>query len=84
MTKKIVIVTQWVEVEVDESKFTKEFTEEFTRYFYPFYTIDDHLKHLAQMEARGFSSDTFIEGYGDPKEFGIKMKIVDQEEEIER
>ena len=82
MTKKV-WVNQLVEVTVDETKFTEEFLEGFHRYFYNFYDIEDHIEHLAQLEARGLSSQ-FIEGYGEAKEnFGLDMKVVCQEEYIE-
>jgi hypothetical protein len=81
--KKLVEVRQWVEVEVDESKFTKHFMKEFRRYFYPFYTIDDHIEHLAQLYARGIADQyNFIEGYGEAKDMGIKFFNNDIEVEI--
>lgn len=83
--KHYVDVTQTVEVEVDESKFTPEFMESFQRSFYPFETVGDHIKYIAQLEARGLTSGIwtrFIEGYGDPKDFGIVVKLVDCYEEF--
>lgn len=80
--KKLVEVTRVIEVEVDETKFTPQFMEEFRDSFYPFMSIDDHLKHLAQLEARGLLDSRFIEGYGAAKDMGIKTRVVDQEEEI--
>jgi hypothetical protein len=71
-------VTQGVEVEVDESKFTPEFMEEFRESFFPFDTIDDHREYLAELYARGGISGfptEFIEGYGPAKDFGISLKI---------
>ncbi len=77
-----VIVTQTVEVTVDESKFTPEFMAEFRRYFYEFDTLEEHLEHLGQLHARGMCDEfSFIEGYGPAKDFGIKFRITDQEEE---
>ncbi len=76
MGYKTVGVSQLVEVQVDEAKFTPKFMEEFRQAFFPFQTIDDHILHLAQLHARGLADDfsTFIEGYGDPKEFGILFR----------
>jgi hypothetical protein len=73
--KRIVEVKQYIVVEVDESKFTPEFLAEFRKYFYNFYDIDDHIEHLAQRCARGIydTYSDFIEGYGPPKDFGIKL-----------
>jgi hypothetical protein len=51
--KKTVTITQEVEIEIDETKFTKEFMSEFRDSFYNFKTLDDHIKHLAQLSARG-------------------------------
>ena len=73
MTTAYFDVIQMIKVVVDESKFTEEFMEEFQRNFYPFYTIEDHMKHLAQLYSRGIVDEfsEFIEGYGNPKDFGI-------------
>ena len=79
--KRIVEVMQSVEVEIDESKFTPEFMAEFRESFYQFRTIERHIEHLAQLEARGLSRD-FIEGYGPAEDFGIKMRVIDCESEI--
>ena len=79
--KKIVAVTQVVEVEVDESKFTPQFMEGFKRFMYDFDSIDDHIKHIAQLEARGLRR-SFIEGYGPIENFGINSHVVSAEEEI--
>ena len=81
--KRTVIVTQEVEVEVDETKFSPEFMTEFRESFYPFQTIDKHIEHLAQMEARGvIHGDSFIEGYGNPRDMGISIRIESCETEI--
>lgn len=72
--KKTILVTQSVNVEVDESKFTQEFFDDFNRHFYNFGNdIDKHIEHLAQLFARGIAGpfSTFIEGYGEPEEMGI-------------
>ena len=72
MGKYKVEVTQMVTVEIDEAKFTSDFQSEFREVFYPFRTVQDHVEHLAQLHARGLSSN-FIEGYGDIKDFGIRF-----------
>lgn len=82
-TTKTVVVSQTVEVTLDESKFTPEFMAEFKRSFYEFDTIDEHRKHLAQLHARGLCDDfSFIEGYGRAQDMGIGFSISDGEEEI--
>lgn len=80
--KKTVQVTQFVEVEVDETKFTPEFMEMFQNVFFKFETIDEHLEHLAQLEARGVIRGDFIEGYGHQKDMGIRIRITDMETEL--
>lgn len=70
---KKVIVTQQVKIKVDKSKFTDEFMEEFSRYFYDFQTIDDHIKNLARVYLQNGELPAFIEGYGDPNEYGIEV-----------
>jgi hypothetical protein len=85
MITKTVLITQAVKVTVDETKFTPEFLDEFQRNFYGFTTIDEHLEHLAQLHARGIAdNDSFIEGYGETSEMGIKFVCEFVETEIER
>jgi hypothetical protein len=77
-------VVQTLDVTVDESKFTETFMADFRKSFYDFHTIDDHVKHLAQMYARGIVTPftRFIEGYGTPEDIGLDIREVDQEEDI--
>ena len=56
---------------------------EFRETMYPFGSIETHIKHIAQMKARGIMKYDFVEGYGYLREMGIKVSIIDQEEEIE-
>lgn len=76
-------ITQWVSVEVDETKFTPDFMKAFAETFYDFQSIDDHRRHLAQLVARGVIGlrPDFIEGYGNPSDFGIRFKDGDCEVE---
>lgn len=71
-------VNHSVDVTLDETAFTEEFMEDFRKNFYPFYSITDHAEHLAQLYTRGIVDEftDFIEGYGNPKEFGIEFKEV--------
>lgn len=80
--KKIVEVNFGVRVIIDETKFTPEFMQEFREYFYDFKTIDDHVKHLAQLEVRGLLDDEFTEGYGKLSDMGIKVEVIDTTMEI--
>ncbi len=84
--RKIVEVTQTIEVEVDEKKFTPNFMSDFKKHFYDFDSVDDHIKHIAQMEARGLiqREDQFVEGYGNLDDMGIFVSTngQDQVEEI--
>lgn len=80
---KTVIVTQIVEVKIDESKFDSEFMKEFREVFYDF-SINDHIRHLAQLHARGIATNySFIEGYGEAEEMGIEFNILNQCETFE-
>ena len=84
MTNKQVTVTQTIRVTVDESKFTPEFMREFRQSFYEFDSLDDHIKHLAQLCARGIADDfSFIEGYGKASDMGIKFVGIDSDESID-
>lgn len=77
-------VVQTFDIKVDESKFTEQFMADFRKSFYEFHTIDDHVKHLAQLYARGIVTpfSRFIEGYGAPEDIGLSFTEVDQEEDI--
>lgn len=82
---KRVSVCQTVKVTIDETKFDEAFLAEFRQHFYQFHSIEDHIKHLAQLYARGICDNGyFIEGYGPTKNMGIRFEEVggDQEEEI--
>ena len=84
MITKDIDVVQTIRVTVDESKFDDKFMEEFRASFYGFDTLDEHLMHLAQLNARGLAGGfrDFIEGYGDAADMGIQFKHVEQYEEI--
>lgn len=81
--KFTVAVTQIVEVELDETKFDEAFMAEFRESFYPFWEIEDHAEHIAQLEARGLLSEEFTEGYGPLKDMGIVADVIDCNEELE-
>lgn len=72
-------IIHYVDIDVDESKFTPEFLKSFSECFYDFETIEDHKRHLARLFVNGIihENSTFIEGYGDPSDFGIKLKLID-------
>lgn len=81
-------VTQWVDVTLDETKFTPEFFGEFGSTIAPWDTIEEHVEHLAWVQASGLEdlsgkADPFVEGYGPVKDFGITASITDTETEIE-
>jgi hypothetical protein len=83
MITKTVLVTQFVDVTIDETKFTDDFIKEFKEVFYDFEDIDEHIKNLAQLYARGvYDNGDFIEGYGDAKNMGIKFEDNDIEIEL--
>jgi len=74
MITKEVTVTQRVHVTVDLAKFTPEFMAEFRESFYPFDTVDQHIAHLGQLHVRGLADHhSFIEGYGNADDMGIKF-----------
>lgn len=82
MRKYKAIVSIEVEVEIDDSMFTETFMEEFRESFYPFYDIERHVEHIAQLEARGML-DEFTEGYGPIKDMGIEARTVTWDTEVE-
>jgi hypothetical protein len=71
-------------VTVDEKKFDEKFLKEYRETFYDFETIEDHCKHLAGLYVRGMigDRDAFIEGYGDPREMGIKFEVIAHGSEV--
>jgi hypothetical protein len=80
--KRQVEVTFVVSVEVDETKFTPEWIADWQKVFYPFNSIDDHLEHIAQMEARDILDPKFTEGYGPLADMGIKAAVISQSAEV--
>ena len=74
--KRRVVVTQTVEIEVDETKFTPEFMEEFRQDFYSFHDLDDHILHLGQLFARGILR-SFTEGYGEIDDLGVRGREIE-------
>jgi len=85
MTTKVVIVTQHINITVDESKFTPEFMAHFSRHFHHCPTVEDHIKYIALSYARGIidSASQFLEGYGELSHFGVKFKREHVDTEIE-
>ncbi len=76
MITKRVVVSQVVEVTVDDTKFTPEFFAEFEASMFPYGTIDRHIEHLAQLHARGIvDQGDFIEGYGPSADMGISLNV---------
>ena len=73
------IITQFVCVKLDESKFTPEFLREYCENFCDLPTIEDHRRHLAKMFAHGLiegRDNEFVEGYGVLSEMGIELTYV--------
>jgi hypothetical protein len=79
----IVEVRQRFRVTLDETKFTPEFAEEYERYIGFMDGIEDHARHLAQLEARGIDTTQFVEGYGETAAMGIKVEDLYRETETE-
>jgi len=76
-------VTRIVKVTVDETKFTPEFLKKFASYMYDFDCIEDHAEHIAELAAREMLDTDFIEGYGDPNDFGIDAIVMTSYSEIQ-
>jgi len=72
--KRRVVVTQEVTVEIDRKKFNAAFLKEFRESFYNFQTVEEHIRHLAQLYCRGLADNgAFIEGYGKTADMGIRF-----------
>lgn len=83
----VVEVTSEVQVTLDESRFDAEFMKGFREAFYQFNSIEQHARHLAQMQARGLLDEPqltnkFIEGYGPANDMGIEIVTIDCETQI--
>ncbi len=81
-------VTQTIDITVDDTKFDSCFMSEFRQYFFPFETIEQHAKHLAQLQARGIHdlspyASEFVEGYGPSHDMGIKGVVRSTDIEFE-
>lgn len=73
-------------VTVDETKFTEAFLQNFMEHFSgSVETVEDHVGYLARQYAAGnVSNDSFLEGYGELSEFGVKMRSdFDTETDVE-
>lgn len=57
-------------IELDEKVLNEEWMENFAAYMYSFNTLEEHAKHIAQLQARLGSDYVFIEGYGYVKRNG--------------
>lgn len=68
-------ITAAFRVEVDETKFTEAFFEEFSSYMFYVDCVEDCVKHLADLFARGVidAQTTELEGYGKLADFGVKF-----------
>ncbi len=77
----LIKVTRYVEVKLDETKFTDAFVEDFRKDFYPFYSREEHAHHLAQLEARSLLNPEFTEGYGPLSAMGITADVVQTDTE---
>lgn len=75
MAKYMATLTFEIEVRLDETKFDEAFLSEFRESFYPFFDVERHVEHIAQLEARGLLDD-FTEGYGPIKDMGISARTV--------
>ena len=80
--KRTVRVTQLVDVEIDETKFTEEWMAGFSGYMFPCNTVEKRIEHLAQLEARGYLRECFIEGYGPATDMGIRCRALVDEVEL--
>ncbi len=85
----IIQCTQFVKIHLNEGAFTEEFMKEFRDSFYPFFRIEEHAEHIAQLIACGiceeihidYNSGQFIEGYGLIDEFVDHASVCDSETE---
>ncbi len=74
--KRTVVVSMEVDVTIDETTFTPEFMAEFEATFFPFDTVEEHICHIAQLEAREVLDRRFTEGYGPLSQMGIEAEVV--------
>ena len=86
MITKKVKVESYLDVTIDETKFTPEFLAMFSHVFYPSVkNLDDHIKSLAEVACYNHEmnySSHFQEGYGKLGNMGIKIDRVITDVEI--
>ena len=82
--KKVVQITHYIEVEIDENKLTQEFNEQFNKTIGFIDTPEEHLVHIANYFAQFDEPyrNYFLEGYGPMNEMGIKVNWVDTQSEL--
>ncbi len=73
--KKSLLAKVFVELFLNEEAFTPAFFADFSAHFFEMDCIDDVVTHLVQLWARGMvdNSTHFIEGFGDPADYGIRF-----------
>lgn len=79
----LIEVNRTVNVELKQDAFTHDFMKDFRKDFYPFFTLDEHAQHIAQLVAREVideiegrrGAEQFVEGYGPIGEF-VKTALV--------
>lgn len=86
-----VVLTQTIQVTLDETKFTDDFCAEFNTSIRPFDSLREHAAHLAWVHGTGLQDLStypgqrifeFVEGYGPVNEMGISATTTDVETDV--
>lgn len=87
-----ILVTSTINIELKEEAFTEQFMEDFRKSFFPFFDLEDHAKHIAQLLAREVIEEVegkyrgveqFVEGYGRIGDFVSKALVESSEQDID-
>lgn len=85
MKKRVeILIRTEVDVEIDETKISKEWLDEFSAYMWPVKSVDDIIKYVARYVTVNdqIGEDGFVEGIGESSEIGLKTTLIDEDEEI--
>lgn len=74
-------VTFFVDVCIDDNKFTQQVMDDFSEVIFKINDLNGHAQHIAKLCAQG-ETNFFVEGYGELSEVGVTAEIGDVETQI--
>ena len=80
-------VERLVAIEIDEKKITKDVLEQFSAVMWKVHTVEEiliYIAHTVGTQDMTIREDSFIEGLGVAKDFGVKATVVDETTHVSR